>query len=438
MRFRTAFLSVAALFITACATIPPQPNRQCNFKIVPVEVTLPTIGPPPLQQIIADKYNAGGTPTFLLMSGGSEHGAFGAGILSGWAAKHGGLPHFELVTGVSTGAILASPAFAGDSEFSASRYANVWERELLRPYAKKKNGDIALSSFPSVLRHGAVADLAPMRKLLAEYLVEMNGFQKIAAKAQHGALLVGVVDVDSGKMVALDMTDMADRIVNPRAGDLPVAQLQECYYDAVQASASAPLAATPVFIDNRMYADGGMRFSLFGEKMMEILGDLKSINPSLPAPNLYLIVNGDQETEVWCPRGKGDPRDCGVIANPEAGSAAKPPNWGLLPLGLRAVDILQNQVSRFSVHSLDVENKALFGLGATNLRYLRIELPGNKDGVEAGADHVFPRPPNPSGKSCAQWRAGDVARDQPLQFHHDYMACIVDYGKARVAADPRW
>ena len=82
MRCRTAFLSVAALFLTACATIPPQPNRQCHFKIVPVEVTLPTIGPPPLQQIIADKYAAGGTPTFLLMSGGSEHGAFGAGILS--------------------------------------------------------------------------------------------------------------------------------------------------------------------------------------------------------------------------------------------------------------------------------------------------------------------------------------------------------------------
>ena len=431
MRLRSVIAILAALLLAGCMSVRPEPNRQCNFKIVPVEVPLHGLGPAPLEQIIRAKYASGGPPpNFLLMSGGSEHGSFGAGVLSGWAAKHGGLPNFELVTGVSTGAILASPAFAGDSEFAAKRYSDVWEKELLRPYATMRDDEILLTSYPSVLRHGAVASLQPMRNLLAEYLVGQHGFEKVAARADRGTLLVGAVDVDSGDMIAFDMTDMADRIVHPRTGDLPTAQLQECYYSAVQASAAAPLAAQPFFIDNRMYADGGMRFSLFGEKLMEILGNLKTGDPSLKPPNIYLIVNGTQQTKVWCPRSPKDKRDCGTLADAEAPMPDQPPNWALLPLGMRAVDILQNQVSRFSVHALVVENEAIFGRKATNLRVLRIE--------SDAPDHVFPRGADPNGHKCSDLHQSDEDRDHPLQFHHLYMACIVDYGKERVENDPEW
>jgi Patatin-like phospholipase len=48
----------------------------------------------------------------LAVSGGGEDGAFGAGLLCGWT-EHSGRPTFELVTGVSTGALIAPFAYLG-------------------------------------------------------------------------------------------------------------------------------------------------------------------------------------------------------------------------------------------------------------------------------------------------------------------------------------
>ena len=48
----------------------------------------------------------------LAVSGGGENGAFGAGLLCGWS-EHGTRPVFELVTGVSTGALIAPFAYLG-------------------------------------------------------------------------------------------------------------------------------------------------------------------------------------------------------------------------------------------------------------------------------------------------------------------------------------
>ena len=49
---------------------------------------------------------------FLALSGGGSDGAFGAGVLCGWTAS-GKRPEFDLVTGVSTGALTAPFAFLG-------------------------------------------------------------------------------------------------------------------------------------------------------------------------------------------------------------------------------------------------------------------------------------------------------------------------------------
>ena len=50
----------------------------------------------------------------LAVSGGGENGAFGAGLLCGWS-EQGTRPTFELVTGVSTGALSAPFAYLGSS-----------------------------------------------------------------------------------------------------------------------------------------------------------------------------------------------------------------------------------------------------------------------------------------------------------------------------------
>jgi Patatin-like phospholipase. len=56
----------------------------------------------------------------LAISGGAEKGAFGAGLLVGWS-EAGDRPSFDLVTGVSSGALIAPFAFLGRQRDSQLR-----------------------------------------------------------------------------------------------------------------------------------------------------------------------------------------------------------------------------------------------------------------------------------------------------------------------------
>ena len=50
--------------------------------------------------------------TYLALSGGGAYGAYGAGVLKGWSELET-RPQFTLVTGISTGALIAPFAFLG-------------------------------------------------------------------------------------------------------------------------------------------------------------------------------------------------------------------------------------------------------------------------------------------------------------------------------------
>ena len=72
-----------------------------------------------------DRYTAGGRKEppvidILIISGGGDWGAFGAGFLKGWQkvpAQHPlAKPEFDAVTGVSTGTLIAPFAFLGDQQ----------------------------------------------------------------------------------------------------------------------------------------------------------------------------------------------------------------------------------------------------------------------------------------------------------------------------------
>ena len=56
--------------------------------------------------------DATGAASVLALSGGGANGAFGAGLLKGWT-ESGTRPVFKLVTGISTGALIAPFAFLG-------------------------------------------------------------------------------------------------------------------------------------------------------------------------------------------------------------------------------------------------------------------------------------------------------------------------------------
>src|SRR4051794_27641172 len=65
-----------------------------------------------LAQRVRERRDA--TLDILLLSGGGQDGAYGAGFLRGWQERtQPGMPHFDLVTGVSSSALLAPFALIG-------------------------------------------------------------------------------------------------------------------------------------------------------------------------------------------------------------------------------------------------------------------------------------------------------------------------------------
>jgi patatin-like phospholipase len=92
----------------------------------------------------------------LAVSGGGEDGAFGAGLLCGWT-EAGTRPVFELVTGISTGALTAPFAYLGSAYDGQLRavYTDVTHTDVL-----EARGFILGALFSDALSDNVQDDLA--------------------------------------------------------------------------------------------------------------------------------------------------------------------------------------------------------------------------------------------------------------------------------------
>ena len=426
------------LALGGCA-IAPTASMQCGFSILPVEVEQPTSTIPsdagPRRASFGDLIGQTVTPvagtdaaarSLLFMSGGGQHGAFGAGMLAGWAALRPSrkLPTFDVVTGVSTGAILSTSAFVNNPVAIAEAYQIKSESELLTPYAKIKDGKMTTGSYLGLLRKGAVADLGPLRTRLFNFITP-DVLRQVASAAPRRQLLVGAVDVDAGKAVAFDLKDMAKRFV-AAVTDGERTKHRSCYVEAILASASQPLAARPVFIDNRMYVDGGLRYGVFSNSIGE--GIARSAErrraegggpDALSAPDIYLIINGTQESHPDCEAGT---EGCADMADPQKPLKTAHGKWSFPELALRTTDIMANQIYRFSAADIAAQNLSAYPQAkGKNLRFVRIkpDMP------------AFPHTLLGETRTCAQWRDADATAYKPIQFYPRYMACVVAYGRSR-------
>lgn len=246
--------------------------------------------------------------------------------------------------------------------------------------------------------------------------------------------------MDSGTALALDMLDMARKFHEAEQDGKPdQAKLyRDCYIEAIVASSSAPMAAKPVFIDNRMYADGGMAFGVFGAAFGKALkldapaalaaaslppGGPSPLSPPdpTPGPALYILVNGDQEPSRKC--GKADKSLCGSgKEDPYWNLEGAHKDWSFTALAMQTKNLLVTQVYRFSVADI-VQRYELAHPDPKSRRlyFAKIE----RQGAEA---HPF------KGKTCKQWEEEDETKLRPVQFYPHYMACLIDYGRTRAEA----
>lgn len=190
---------------------------------------------------------------FLALSGGADDGAFGAGVLVGWT-QSGQRPEFDLVTGISAGALIAPFAFLG-SAYDPQLRALFTE---ITPSDVVQIGQLALA----VLFREAIADTTPLARLIERHADEAM-LQAIAAEHQRGRLLlIGTVNLDVGRPVVWNIGAIAS------SGHPDALRL---FRRILLASASIPGAFPPVMIDvdvagqrlQEMHVDGGAAMQVF-------------------------------------------------------------------------------------------------------------------------------------------------------------------------------
>jgi predicted acylesterase/phospholipase RssA len=191
--------------------------------------------------------NGGRPPAdFLALSGGGDKGAFGAGLMVGWSAS-GQRPEFKLVTGVSTGALIAPFAFLGPSRDQQLRH-------VFTDITPKKV--FSARWLVAALYDDALADTSPLFTLISEF-VNAEMLADIAREYSRGRLLfIGTTNIDVQRPVLWNIGAIAASR-HPGALDL--------VRKILLASAAIPGAFPPVLIeveiDGRRYAemhvDGG-------------------------------------------------------------------------------------------------------------------------------------------------------------------------------------
>jgi predicted acylesterase/phospholipase RssA len=229
---------------------------------------------------------AGGKPITLrglALSGGGSHGAYGAGVLIGWTDA-GTRPEFDVVTGISTGALMATAIFLGPEH-----------DDTLRLYTKITNKDIFKSrGLLAVLTEDSMYDASPLRELIAK-VIDERVLEAVAREHAKGrGLFIGTVNLDAQAFTIWDMGFIA-------SSDRP--DKLERYSDVILASASVPVLFPPVYIPvevggesyRQMHVDGGAREMIFFPQFIQDFDKAiaeAGFSPSDVQGEIYVLYNG--------------------------------------------------------------------------------------------------------------------------------------------------
>src|SRR6202030_119668 len=150
---------------------------------------------------VAERLRAarGGEPlSILALSGGGAFGAFGAGAMVG-LTRSGSRPEFAVVTGISTGALIAPYAFLGPA----------WDAQLRDVYTSGAAEHLLQSRGVGVLFGSSLYSGKPLQRLVDAYASD-EMIRAIAREAGKGRLLlVATTDVASGERVVWDLGAIA-------------------------------------------------------------------------------------------------------------------------------------------------------------------------------------------------------------------------------------
>jgi hypothetical protein len=214
----------------------------------------------------------------LALSGGGAEGAFGAGLLVGWT-EAGNRPEFSVVSGTSSGALIAPFAFLGASHDAILRdlFTSGIAQSLLH-----------LDGLNAIFGSG-VFKTEPLKLLIAHY-VDEDLLHLVAAQHRRGRrLFVVTTNIDAQRTAVWNMGAIAESDYSGRL---------QLFRDILVASASAPGLFAPAYIQvqagnamfQEMHVDGAVTSNVLAVPEAVLLQKVALTNTA--KPKLYIIVNG--------------------------------------------------------------------------------------------------------------------------------------------------
>jgi|HubBroStandDraft_1064217.scaffolds.fasta_scaffold09929_4 hypothetical protein len=312
-------LVALSLSVLGCADLPRQPDPPIGLS----DATLP--GFHETVRYVADSQatfrtrsrqvtarlqeTTGGRPlNILALSGGGAGGSFGAGVLVGWS-RQGTRPEFDVVTGVSVGALYAPYAFLGSS----------WDDQMVQAFPRSRLEHLLQRSVLTTLFGASLYRGKPLHDLV-DRLVTAQLLQAVAHESSKGRLLlVATTDLDKQATVIWDLGAIA------RQGDDHARQL---FRDVLLAAVSIPGIFPPVMIQVQQA----------GSTFEEMHADAATTNSLLVAPEAALFP---MESVRWL---RGD--NLYLIINSQLGGTHQTTQLGTLPILRRGLAVLAHSAAR--------------------------------------------------------------------------------------------
>ena len=261
----TAILVV--LILVACIA---RPKETAEIRTIAPMEAIKANGP--LEQS-ANHVDDDGIYRILALSSGGADGAYGAGVLVGWSQGQK-RPQFDVVTGVSTGALMAVLAFLGPENdgLLEQLYTSIKDEDI---YRRKGIG--------AVLSSDSLYDYTPLKEQIEQVITE-ELLAKVATQHAKGRrLYVATTNLDAGELVIWDMGEIA---IGGRSNPL------QHFQKVLRASAAVPGFFPPVYIKpqrgiqlRQAHVDGGVKAPVLVSNSM--------FNTQLKKRQLYMVINGN-------------------------------------------------------------------------------------------------------------------------------------------------
>ncbi|WP_246554089.1 MULTISPECIES: patatin-like phospholipase family protein [Bradyrhizobium] len=273
-------LLACSLVLGACTSLPRTPYTAAEASTSRVlEIDgLRRYADEPITKFSFEKDTSTATKSYLALSGGGADGAYGVGVLNGWTAART-RPTFSVVSGVSTGGLIAPFAFLG------SQYDDTLKEVYTSGIAETLLND---PSIMRVLFGSGLFGNTRLRELVARYVGPEIMAQVARENAKGRKLLVVTTDLDTQRTAIWDMGKIA-AVGTPEALKL--------FRDVMAASASIPLVFPPIMIDaegqgrkfQEMHVDGGVTAPVL--TLPEALLFQGNRLPGNAKMDIYILVN---------------------------------------------------------------------------------------------------------------------------------------------------